>query len=77
MPNEIQQKELEVQAALIDARKNYEDAFTDKDSRTFYNIMVQLSQLTSMYRVNMPMDEKAQLFKVCSAIYEAESEGRF
>jgi len=73
--DEIVQLENEIAADLRDAKENYKDWLNDKKTRPFYMTMVKLSQLIRLYQENTPTDEPAQLFKVCSAIYEAESEG--
>ena len=77
VPDEIVRLETNIGAALRSAKENYTEGLNSTDSRPFYNIMVELSHLTRLYEENMPMGEDAQLFKVCSAIYEAESESDY
>jgi hypothetical protein len=77
MPDQIVQLENEIEAELKSAKENYTEWLSDTDTRPFYSIMVNLSHLTRLYMENMPMDDNAQLFKVCSAIYETESEADY
>ncbi|MBQ4852104.1 hypothetical protein, partial [Pseudoalteromonas sp. MMG012] len=75
-PATIVAKERKVENTLVKLKSknhNYLDGISKED---WYFGMEELTELTLMYEKNLPSNKKAQDFKLCSAIYEAENEYR-
>lgn len=74
---EILDKELQVEKAIIIAKDNYFSEFYSKSTRdggAYYNAMLHISELVEMLNEAAPNGKLADEFKLCSALYEAERE---